>query len=53
MICPFRTVLVTNYEVMEEELVVVSEEEQFPQCYEGKCPFFEYPNCCTQAQSEG
>lgn len=52
MICPFRTGMKSEATEINDKVVITKQEEFYPECYEGKCPYYTYPDTCELANKE-
>lgn len=52
MKCPFRNGVKFEYKGAEGRIVVTSQEEYYPDCYEEDCPYYSYPNGCAAVDKE-
>lgn len=49
MICPFRNRVEHEYRKIDgNTYVLVAETEEYPDCYEDKCPFYNYEGSCDR-----
>lgn len=48
MICPYRLNISYEYINVNSVCVVKEQKEEFPECYECDCPFYDYYGNCTR-----
>lgn len=53
MICPCRVDKVYEVKKVGESVVITAEKEVYPDCYEGDCPCYIFPNQCANISMEG
>ena len=52
MICPFRTGVNFETEEVGNKIVIRSQEEYYPECYQEDCPYYQFPNGCGIVEKE-
>ena len=54
MKCPFRNGVKFDLKKVGDSnsIVITSQEEYYPECYEEECPYYEYPNGCAAVDKE-
>ena len=52
MICPYRHGVKMDLATMNGKVVVTSQEEYYPECYEEECPYYDYAGTCRLVESE-
>ena len=52
MKCPFRNGVKFDLKKVMDSVVVTSQEEYYPDCYEEECPYYLYPNGCAAVDKE-
>lgn len=52
MVCPMRRALKNEVEVVNGVAVIKGWEEYYPECYEGKCPYYTYPDTCEAVNKD-
>ena len=45
MVCPYRSGVKFEIEMADTKPVITSQEEYYPKCYEGECPYWDYTGC--------
>lgn len=52
MICPCRHGVKFDVAAVNGKVVITSQEEYFPECYEGDCPYYDYIGACKAIDRE-